>query len=243
MKPIRSSRHALALASLAAVGALTLTACNDDASSSDTATTPPATGAPATQAASPSAAATTPAASGSASVPTGGSASVPAGGTASGTAAAPAPAGSAPAAGTTLKLGDAATIPFSSGSTKGTIALAVTSIEKGDPADLTSLNLGDKAKGLVPYYIHYKVTNAGSTDLSYTSVNHMKGLLADGTEAQELMVIGSFPKCKSESLPKGFTNGQSATSCAVAMSPEASKVAGAEYWGEPYTLGKGLNWK
>ncbi|WP_049656671.1 hypothetical protein [Kitasatospora sp. MY 5-36] len=235
MKPIRSSRRALALASLAAVGALTLTACNDDASSSDTAKTPPATGAPATQAASPSTAATTPAASGSASVP--------AGGAGSGSATAPAPAGSAPAAGTTLKLGDAATIPFSSGSTKGTIALAVTSIEKGDPADLAPLNLGDKAKGLVPYYIHYKVTNAGGTDLSYTSVSHMKGLLADGSEAQELMVIGSFAKCKSESLPKGFTNGQSATSCAVAMSPEASKVAGAEYWGEPYTLGKGLNWK
>ncbi|MEU3573452.1 3-oxoadipyl-CoA thiolase, partial [Kitasatospora sp. NPDC036755] len=51
MKPIRSSRHALTLASLAAVGALTLTACNDDAASSDTATTPPATGAPATKAA------------------------------------------------------------------------------------------------------------------------------------------------------------------------------------------------
>ncbi|MFG2919687.1 hypothetical protein ACGF0D_43325 [Kitasatospora sp. NPDC048298] len=235
MKTIRSSHRALALASLAAVGALTLTACNDDAASSDTATTAPATGAPASQTASPSSAATTPVAAGSASVP--------AGGAASGTAAAPAPAGSAPAAGTTLKLGDAATIPFSSGSTKGTIALAVTSIEKGDPADLASLNLGDKAKGLVPYYIHYKVTNAGSTDLSYTSVNHVKGLLADDTEAQELMVIGTFPKCKSESLPKGFGNGQSATSCAVAMSPEASKVAGAEYWGEPYTLGKGLNWK
>lgn len=221
MKTVRSSRRALALASMAAVGALTLTACNDDAGAADTPTTPPATGAPATAAASPTAAATTPAASGSAS----------------------APAGGAPAAGTTLKLGESATIPFSSGSTKGTIALAVTSIEKGDPADLAPLNLGDKAKGLVPYYIHYKVTNAGSTDLAYTSVNHMKGLLADGTEAQELMVIGSFPKCKSESLPKGFTNGQSATSCAVAMSPEASRIAGAEYWGDPYTLGKGLNWK
>ncbi len=135
------------------------------------------------------------------------------------------------------------TVPFTSGSTKGTIALAVTSIEKGDPADLTALKLGDKAKGLVPYYIHYKITNAGSTDLSFTSVDHMKGLLADGTEAQELMIIGSFPKCKSDSLPKGFTNGQSSTSCAVAMSPEASTVAGAEYWGDPYTLGKGVNWK
>ncbi|GHF65587.1 hypothetical protein GCM10018790_49360 [Kitasatospora xanthocidica] len=235
MKLIRSNRHALALAALASVGTLTMTACNDDASSSDTATTPPpAASAPATSAAaSPTGGAITPAA------PT----SAPAGGAASGSAAAPAPAGSAPAGGTTVKIGDAVTIPFSSGSTKGTIALAVTSIEKGDPADLASLKLGDKAKGLVPYYIHYKVTNAGSTDLSFTSVDHMKGLLADGTEAQELMIIGAFPKCKSDSLPKGFTNGQSSTSCAVAMSPEASKVAGAEYWGDPYTLGKGLNWK
>ncbi|MFI8460029.1 hypothetical protein [Kitasatospora sp. NPDC085464] len=239
MKPIRNNRRALALAALAAVGALTMTACNDDASSSDTATTPPAApsapsaSASATGAPSPSGGAITPAA------PT----SAPAGGAASGSAAAPAPAGSTPAPGTTVKVGDAVTIPFTSGSTSGTIALAVTSIEKGDPADLTSLNLGDKAKGLVPYYIHYKVTNAGSSDLSFTSVNHMKGLLADGTEAQELMIIGSFAKCKSDSLPKGFTNGQSATSCAVAMSPEASKVAGAEYWGDPYTLGKGVNWK
>ncbi|RKT16297.1 hypothetical protein BX285_0632 [Streptomyces sp. 1114.5] len=234
MKLIRTHRHALALASLAAVGTLTLTACNDDASSSDTATTPStAPSAPATGAASPSSGAITPAA------PT----SAPAGGAASGSAAAPAPAGPTAAPGTTVKVGDAVTIPFSSGSTKGTIALSVTSIEKGDPADLASLNLGDKAKGLVPYYIHYKVTNAGSTDLSFTSVDHMKGLLADGTEAQDLLIIGSFPKCKSDSLPKGFTNGQSATSCAVAMSPEASKVAGAEYWGDPYTLGKGVNWK
>ncbi|MFJ8627832.1 hypothetical protein ACIRD3_34030 [Kitasatospora sp. NPDC093550] len=238
MKPIRSSRRALALVALTAVGALTMTACNDDASSSDTATTPPpaappVSSAPATGAPSPSGGAITPAA------PT----SAPAGGAASGSAAAPAPAGASPAPGTTVKVGDAVTIPFSSGSTKGTISLAVTSIEKGDPADLAPLNLGDKAKGLVPYYIHYKVTNAGSTDLSFTSVGHMKGLLADGTEAQDLLIIGAFPKCKSESLPKGFTNGQSATSCAVAMSPEASKIAGAEYWGDPYTLGKGVNWK
>ncbi|MEU9041842.1 MULTISPECIES: hypothetical protein [unclassified Kitasatospora] len=240
MKPIRSSRRALALAALTAVGALTMTACNDDASSSDTATTPPAapsapaaSSAPGTVAPSPGGGAITPAA------PT----SAPAGGAASASAAAPAPAGGTPAGGTTVKVGNAVTIPFSSGSTKGTIALAVTSIEKGDPADLTSLNLGDKAKGLVPYYIHYSVTNAGSTDLSFTSVDHMKGLLADGTEAQDLMIIGAFAKCKSESLPKGFTNGQSATSCAVALSPEASKVAGAEYWGDPYTLGKGVNWK
>ncbi|MFJ2191501.1 hypothetical protein ACIOJE_26820 [Kitasatospora sp. NPDC087861] len=235
MKLIGTSKNAAVLAGLIAVGALTLTACNDDAASSDTAKTPPpATTAPTTAAAAPTSPVATPAAPTTPAAP----ATTPAAG------APPAAGGGATAApGTTVKLGEAVQLPFTSGSTKGTISLAVTSIEQGDPGDLTALKLGDKAKGLVPYYIHYKITNAGTTDLSYTSVGHMKGLLADGTEAQDLLIIGSFAKCPSSSLPTGFTNGQSATACAVALSPAASKVAGAEYWGEPYTIGKGIDWK
>ncbi|MFB7908060.1 hypothetical protein ACFXPX_00210 [Kitasatospora sp. NPDC059146] len=235
MKTIRNSRT-MALAGLAVVGALTMTACNDDAASSDSATTPPATQAPAT----PSAAPTTPAASASAAAPTGGTGGAATGGT---TGGAPAQAGATAAPGTTVKLGDAATIPFSSGSTKGTVALAVTSIDKGDPADLTSLKLGDKAAGMVPYYIRFKVTNTGSTDLSFSSLTQVKGTLPDGSEAAEVMLIGSFDKCPHPSFPKGFTNGQSITSCVLALAPTATKVSGAEYWGEPYTLGKGVNWK
>ncbi|MBV6698628.1 hypothetical protein [Kitasatospora aureofaciens] len=198
-----------ALAGLAVVGVLTLTACNDDTSSDTAKTAPPA---------APTTAAPAPAGNG--------------GGT-----------GKDAAPGTTAKIGDAVQIPFSSGSTKGTVTLAVTSIEQGDPADLADFKLGDKVKGLVPYYIHYKITNIGTTDLSFTSLTAVKGLLPDGTEAQELSVIGTFAKCPNNSLPSGFTNGRSATSCAVALASSATKVAGAEYWGEPYTLGKGVNWK
>ncbi|MER6299882.1 hypothetical protein ABT247_09955 [Kitasatospora sp. NPDC001539] len=232
MKHIRSSRRALALVGLAAAGALTLTACNDDAASSDTATTPPATQAPATSSAAPTS---------SAAAPTGGITAAPTGAP-TGTAA-PAPAGSTPAPGTTVKIGDAVTIPFSSGSTKGTVSLAVTSIDKGDPADLAPLKLGDKAAGMVPYYVRFKVTNVGSTDLSFSSLTQMKGTLPDGSEASEVMLIGTFDKCPHPSFPKGFTNGQSITSCVLALAPQATKVAGAEYWADPYTLGKGINWK
>ncbi|MEU4120154.1 hypothetical protein AB0F71_37335 [Kitasatospora sp. NPDC028055] len=235
MKTIRNSRT-MALAGLAVVGALTMTACNDDAASSDSATTPPATQAPA----APTAAPTTPAASASAAAPTGAATGGTTGGT---TGGAPAQAGPTAAPGTTVKIGDAATIPFSSGSTKGTVSLAVTSIDKGDPADLTPLKLGDKAAGMVPYYIRFKVTNTGSTDLSFSSLTQVKGTLPDGSEAAEVMLIGSFDKCPHPSFPKGFTNGQSITSCVLALAPTATKVSGAEYWGEPYTLGKGVNWK
>ncbi|MFJ7207992.1 hypothetical protein ACIQWR_31210 [Streptomyces sp. NPDC098789] len=148
-------------------------------------------------------------------------------------------------AGQQFKLGEQAQFPFTYGTTtKGTVALAVTAIEKGDPADLAPFKLGDKVKGMVPYYIRYQVKNVGTTDLAYASVGHVKGHLGDGGAAQELSVIGKFEKCPNESLPKGFTNGKVQAGCVIALAPSAdTKVSSAEYWGDPFTLGKGLNWK
>ncbi|MFE2524392.1 hypothetical protein ACFXEL_09175 [Streptomyces sp. NPDC059382] len=162
-------------------------------------------------------------------------------------APAPGTAGTAKS-GQRFKIGEAATVPFKYGTDKtGTIALTVTGIEQGQASDLAALKLGDKAKGMVPYYIRYSVKNVGTTDLSHTSVGHIKGLLPDGSEAQGLSIIGTFEKCDDDSLPRDFTNGKSQTNCAVALAPSAqTKVVGAEYWGEPYSSlkdGKGLTWK
>lgn len=161
---------------------------------------------------------------------------------------APAGAGGTAKSGQTFKIGEAAEVPFSYGSNKGgQIALTVTAIEQGNPADLDVLKLGDKVKGMIPYYIRYSVKNTGTTDLSYSSVGHIKGLLGDGSEAQKLSIIGKFEKCPNETLPKGFTNGQTQTSCVVALAPSAqTKVTAAEYWGNPYNSlnnNKGLIWK
>ncbi|MFE9631203.1 hypothetical protein [Streptomyces sp. NPDC006463] len=166
-----------------------------------------------------------------------------------GSAGAPGGAGGAVAKpGQTFKIGETATVPFSYGNNKGgTIALTVTGVEQGQPADLDPLKLGDKVKGMVPYYIRYTVKNVGTTDLSFSSVGHIKGTLPDGTEAQGVSIIGKFEKCKDDALPKGFTNGQTQTNCVVALAPSAqTKVAGAEYWGDPYNNlnnGKSLFWK
>ncbi|MDJ0381873.1 hypothetical protein [Streptomyces sp. G-G2] len=148
-------------------------------------------------------------------------------------------------AGQQFKMGEQAQFPFTYGTTtKGTISLAVTAIEKGEPADLAPFKLGDKVKGMVPYYVRYQVKNVGTSDLSFASVGHVKGHLGDGSEAQELTVIGTFEKCPSDSLPKGFTNGKVQTGCVIALAPSAdTKVTSAEYWGDPFTLGKGLTWK
>ncbi|MDH6116197.1 hypothetical protein ABH930_001940 [Kitasatospora sp. GAS204A] len=216
---------------LATVGMFALTACgpDDTTTTTTTATTPPATTAATTggsqsTAPKPSSPATGGAAKSSAPTSTGG--------------------GAMATAGQTFKIGETAQLPFSSGDTKGTIALTVTAIEAGTPADLVPLKLGDQASGKIPYYIRYTVKNVGTTDLSFTTVDHMTGLLPDGTQGQDVMLIGTFDKCKNDSLPSGFTNGQTAQGCALVLSPSSStKITGAQYWGDPFTLDKGLVWK
>ncbi|MGW1199375.1 hypothetical protein ACWD4B_26580 [Streptomyces sp. NPDC002536] len=214
------------LSGLVALGALALTGCGPEDK--------PASSAPSSSSSSPAAAASAATGGGS----TGGSSSSGSTGSTGGGSTGEVKPGQ------TFKIGDVAHIPFSYGHSSGKIALSVTAIEQGDPNDLSSLNLGDQVKGKVPYYIRYSVTNDGTTDLSFAAVNHMKGHLPDGTEAQDLTVIGDFAKCHGGDLPSGFTAGKSTQGCAIALAPSASvKVASAEYWGDPFTLGKGVNWK
>ncbi|WP_326587696.1 hypothetical protein [Streptomyces sp. NBC_01294] len=231
MSTISMRSTTLGAVGLAVAGTLALTGCKNGNEE-----LPPAqpSGTPSAGAPSPSATAPSDGGSPSATGPTTGGSEAPAG--ANGTAK----------SGQTFKIGEAAEIPFSYGSNKGgQIALTVTAIEQGNPADLDTLKLGDKVKGMIPYYIRYSVKNTGTTDLSYSSVTQVKGLLGDGTEAQRVSIIGKFEKCPNDSLPKGFTNGQTQTSCAVALAPSAqTKVTAAEYWGNPYSYpNKGLVWK
>ncbi|MER5411549.1 hypothetical protein [Streptomyces virginiae] len=223
MSTISMRKTAIAAVGLAVVGSLALTGCENG---DDGATAQPASSAPGSA----------PAAS---AAPTGPS-------TDAGAAPAGAPGTAKP--GQVFKIGEAAEVPYDYGDFKGSrIALTVTTIEQGTPADLEGLGLGDKANGKVPYYIRYTVKNIGTTDMTYASVGHVSGLLGDGTPAQSLAVIGRFEKCKGESMPKGFTNGQTQTTCTIALAPSAqTKVAGAAYGGNPYNAAnrsEAITWK
>ncbi|MFF4367858.1 hypothetical protein [Streptomyces sp. NPDC001594] len=235
MSSISMRKTTLAAAGLAVAGTLVLTGCKDGNEE-----VPAAPAAPSAQASQPG---------GYATPPAGAPSSPAAGGYADGSSGAPAAGGGAVAtSGQSFKIGQAATVPFTSGSKSGQLALTVTSIEAGNPADLASLNVADKVKGKTPFYIHYTAKNTGTTDLSFASVGHMKGLLDGGAESDTLLIAGKFEKCPNESLPSGFTNGKTQASCAVALAPTGTKVTGAEYWGDPYNnlnkpAQKGLTWK
>ncbi|MET9605488.1 hypothetical protein ABZZ17_10550 [Streptomyces sp. NPDC006512] len=232
MSTISMRGTTLGAVGLAVAGTLALTGCKNG-NEELPAAQPSAPAAQSSQPSEPSAQPSTP--------------SAPSSSAAAGDAPAPGANGTAKS-GQVFKIGEAAQVPFNYGSTKGgQIAITVTAIEQGNPADLEPLKLGDKVKGMIPYYVRYSVKNTGTVDLSHTSVGHIKGLLADGSEAQGVSIIGKFEKCPNESLPKGFTNGQTQTSCALALAPSAqTKVTAAQYWGEPYNIlskNKELVWK
>ncbi|MFI5607187.1 hypothetical protein [Amycolatopsis sp. NPDC051903] len=132
--------------------------------------------------------------------------------------------------GTKLKLGQKAVVPFKSEGHPGSLGVTVTSIDKGTEADLAPLDLGDKAKGMTPYYVRVTVSNESGADFSYTSLGLMNALLPDGSQAQGVSVIGTFDKCDSGDAGKDFTTkGSTFKSCVLALAGPGTSVTGAEY--------------
>ena len=162
--------------------------------------------------------------------------------TASSTASLPkAPAGDVTKPGSTLKVGDRAVVPFKYGTDKnGTIALTVTAIEKGDNADLAKF--GDKAKGLLPYFIRVSVENVDGSDLAYSSVS-LRALGADG-KSTGVIISGDVDKCQSETAKKDFTTaGAKYDTCVLQATREGSEITAATFdKGDDY-IKSPITWK
>jgi len=129
--------------------------------------------------------------------------------------------------GTVLKVGDRAVVPFDYGTKqKGTVAITVTAIEKGETADLAKF--GDKAKDIVPYYIHATVENVGGTDLSYSSLQLHSVSATGGSNG--VIISGDVDKCKSTSADKNFkTAGTKFETCVLQAARVGGAVGGATF--------------
>ncbi|MEO3803022.1 hypothetical protein [Nonomuraea sp. B1E8] len=133
------------------------------------------------------------------------------------------------AAGTRLKLGERAVVPFR----KGTIGVTVTAVEKGDPADLVR-ERGQRAKGITPYYIRFTVENVDGTDHSYSSGPSLSLVTADGSGTGAI-VTGGMPGCERESAPRDFsTAGATFTSCRLGGARTGIAIAGAKFDDDDY---------
>lgn len=115
------------------------------------------------------------------------------------------------ASGTTLKVGDPATIEYSVGS-PGTAVITVTAFARGTINELKNFKLDAAERAMTPWYIKYTVRNDGPSDPRGLGIDISTGVTAvdsDGESLREILLLGSFPPCEktlsSGTLPAGTT--------------------------------------
>jgi hypothetical protein len=185
-----------------------------------------------------SSAATSTAATSSAATSSGATSSAAAGG-----------GGATAAPGTSLKIGQTATVPFTttlkSGKNGPTYKLSVQaqSMDKGTLADFNGVQLDANEKASTPYYVKTKITNLGpgkiNTEDNDPSIQ-IEGVDKTGETQQSVTFIGDFPKCDAKTAPNPMPVGSSFETCLTFLvSGGITKVA---YTGTESYIDKPVTW-
>ena len=129
--------------------------------------------------------------------------------------------------GTTLKVGQPATVEYETKSlAKQTTHLMITAkaVRKGAIADLKDFNLDAQTKVSEPFYVTMTFKNVGPRPMEPSGIF---GLINahnnDGDELNRLSLIGEFTKCEG-SPPKTLKVGASFTECDVYVAPAGQDV-------------------
>lgn len=115
--------------------------------------------------------------------------------------------------GSELSFGDRATVAFEPRQDAvGVVDLTVTKVQQGRIGDLAAFKLDKRASRSTPYYVHARVKNTGSTNLSGAS---LPLYVADGNNRliTASRFSSAFRTCPSTPLPKGFTKGRTYDGC------------------------------
>jgi hypothetical protein len=150
-------------------------------------------------------------------------------------AAAPAtPAGALTAPGTTLKVGQPATVEFDTTLNNGNngpsykLGLTIESITLGKMSDFNGISLTGVPKGDVPTYVKLKMTNLSGKSMNTSDqdpADSVQAIDANGDADGNLIMTGDFPPCNDTDTPNPFTAGQSFTTCETYMEPAlAAKI-------------------
>jgi hypothetical protein len=155
-------------------------------------------------------------------------------------------AGAVTAAGSTLKIGQAATIAYDDASKhlKSTITVAPTKIEKGSIDDFKNINLDADQKTATPYYAQITVRNIGKTDLTGTDpAGYIDGVDDRGQRQNEIIFFGDFERCDG-SDPKSLKPGESYDTCLTYLIPKGGSIVGMRWIVFDAKTGKSdINWK
>lgn len=154
------------------------------------------------------------------------------------TSSAPAATSSAPAAtsttsaakGNKVAFGTEASVTDTDGleQTPFTATLNV-SLRPGAIADLSGFQLDAQSKTSTPFYVHYTLTNTGSTPLKPATIAGMLDAYNDaGDRASSINLIGDFEKCPF-SRPETLALKASIKVCDVYLLPAGQKVSRVEF--------------
>jgi hypothetical protein len=141
--------------------------------------------------------------------------------------------------GTTLALGETATVMYEtkSLSEEGTkLAVAAVSVKAGSVEDLADFELDAQSKVSDPFYVTVSFSNAGPLPMEPSGIF---GLITAhntaGDELNRLSLIGEFAPCESADVPDSLAVGASYTDCGVYLAPagqDVSKVMFSFYFGD-----------
>jgi hypothetical protein len=132
--------------------------------------------------------------------------------------------------GAELKIGQPAVVEYEWIKKKLRFAITPRSITKGSISDLARFKLDARAKRSTPFYVRVAVRNMGPHNAEFTSVGSRLRGVDDREELQgQLILFGSFPKCESETAPRGFTTGKSYETCLVFMVGGTGEIVGLEW--------------
>ena len=129
--------------------------------------------------------------------------------------------------GTTLNLGQAATVMYeTTDAGKDSTKLAVTAVsaKKGAIGDLKNFNLDAQTKVSEPFYITVSFRNVGPNAMEPGGIfGLVKALNTDGDELNRLSLIGDFKPCNG-TTPKTLAVGASYTDCEVYIAPTGQNI-------------------
>ncbi|HEV2779880.1 MAG TPA: hypothetical protein VGX25_10825 [Actinophytocola sp.] len=129
--------------------------------------------------------------------------------------------------GTTLKVGQPATVLYETkDGAKETTRLEVTatSVEKGAISDLKNFDLDAQTKLSEPFYVHMTFRNTGPNPMEPGGIfGLVEAHNTDGDELNRLSLIGEFDKCDGE-VVETLAVGQSYTDCGVYLAPSGQAL-------------------
>ena len=157
--------------------------------------------------------------------------------------------GATAAPGTSLKLGKAATVPFTTTLKSGKngptykLSVQVQSMDKGTLTDFNGIQLDAAEKASTPYYVKAKITNLGPAKIDTESNDpgiQIEGVDKTGETQQSVTFFGDFPKCDEKSAPNPMAAGSSFETCLTFLIPGGiTKVA---YTGTESYIDKPVTW-